>query len=179
MTSNIGSDLIAKEGDLSFEQVKAKVEEELKRNFRLEFLNRFDDVIVFKQLNISDLKDIVEIMINEFHERLKPKNIELIVTERFKEKLIKEGYSLCDGARSLKRAVRSNVSYHNHIFPPQPANALIPMIYWPPATFPTAYDYRSFPSTAHPQPYSYHPSCSPFIPDTVERNVASEEAYGS
>ncbi|KAK1568765.1 hypothetical protein Q3G72_028410 [Acer saccharum] len=106
MTSNIGSDLIAKEGDLSFEQVKAKVEEELKRNFRLEFLNRFDDVIVFKQLNISDLKDIVEIMINEVHERLKPKNIELIVTERFKEKLIKEGYSPCYGARSLKRAVR-------------------------------------------------------------------------
>ncbi|KAK1567322.1 hypothetical protein Q3G72_010869 [Acer saccharum] len=106
MTSNIGSDLIAKQGVLSFEQVKAIVEEELKRNFRLEFLNRFDEVIVFKQLNVSDLKDIVEIMINEVHERLKPKKIELIVTERFKERLIKEGYSPCYGARSLKRAVR-------------------------------------------------------------------------
>ncbi|KAK3183888.1 hypothetical protein Dsin_031174 [Dipteronia sinensis] len=106
MTSNIGSDLIAKEGVLSSEQVKAEVEEELKRNFRLEFLNRFDDVIVFKQLKIPDLKDIVEIMINEVHGRLKPKNIELIVTERFKEKIIKEGYSPCYGARSLKRAVR-------------------------------------------------------------------------
>ncbi|KAK2666022.1 hypothetical protein Ddye_004596 [Dipteronia dyeriana] len=96
----------AKEGGMSFEQVKAEVEEELERNFRLEFLNRFDDMIVFKQLNIPDLKDIVEIMINEVHERLKPKNIELIVTERFKEKLIKEGYNPSYGARSLKRSVR-------------------------------------------------------------------------
>ncbi|KAL5793484.1 hypothetical protein ACOSP7_002078 [Xanthoceras sorbifolium] len=77
MTSNIGSDLIAKEGLLRFEQVKAEVEEELKRHFRLEFLNRFDDVIVFKQLSISDLKEIVEIMIKEVLERLKAKNIEV------------------------------------------------------------------------------------------------------
>ncbi|KAI9197538.1 hypothetical protein LWI28_000328 [Acer negundo] len=89
----------------------------------------------------------------------------------------------------------TNLSYHNqspyHIFPSQPANTFMPMIYWPPPNafppgpFPTAYGYRSFPSTAnyisiHPQPYSYHPSCSPFIPKTVEgsgkNNVASEEA---
>ncbi|KAK2644484.1 hypothetical protein Ddye_019679 [Dipteronia dyeriana] len=89
----------------------------------------------------------------------------------------------------------NNFSYHNqspyHIFPPQPANTYMPMIYWPPPNafppgpFPTAYGYRSFPSTAnyisiHPQPYSYHPSCSPFVPKSVEgsgkNNVASEEA---
>ncbi|KAL5842513.1 hypothetical protein ACOSQ3_013116 [Xanthoceras sorbifolium] len=89
----------------------------------------------------------------------------------------------------------TNVSYHNqtpyHIFPPQPANTFMPMIYWPPPNafpscpFPTTYGYQSFPSAAnyisiHPQPYSNHPSCSPFIPKTVESsgktNVALEEA---
>ncbi|KAK3188375.1 hypothetical protein Dsin_027936 [Dipteronia sinensis] len=89
----------------------------------------------------------------------------------------------------------SNVTYRNqspyHIFPPQPANTFMLMMYWPPPNafppgpFPTAYGYQSFPSTTnyisiHPQPYSYHPSCSPFILKMVEgsgkNNVASEEA---
>ncbi|KAH7577133.1 hypothetical protein JRO89_XS01G0209900 [Xanthoceras sorbifolium] len=75
------------EGLLRFEQVKAEVEEELKRHFRLEFLNRFDDVIVFKQLSISDLKEIVEIMIKEVLERLKAKNIERAIRRLLEDNL--------------------------------------------------------------------------------------------
>lgn len=88
-----------------------------------------------------------------------------------------------------------DVSFHNQtpypMFPPQPANAFMPMMYWPPPNtfppcpYPTSYGYQSFPSTGnymsvHPQPYYSQPSCNPFIPkmveDTRKNDVASEEA---
>ncbi|KAJ0051757.1 hypothetical protein Pint_02552 [Pistacia integerrima] len=70
-----------------------------------EFLNRIDEVIVFRPLSNSQLKEIVEIMLKQVYERLKEKNIKVEVTERFKEEIVKEGYNPSYGARPLRRAI--------------------------------------------------------------------------
>ncbi|KAK3183886.1 hypothetical protein Dsin_031172 [Dipteronia sinensis] len=105
MTSNIGSDVIINGGASSSKQVNVEVAGELKRNFRPEFLNRIDEVIVFRNLKNSQMKEIVEIMLKQVFERLEAKNIKVKVTESFKEKLVEEGFSTSYGARPLKRAI--------------------------------------------------------------------------
>ncbi|KAJ0045709.1 hypothetical protein Pint_06442 [Pistacia integerrima] len=105
MTSNIGGNFIFKKSHLGFDHVEMKVAEELKKNFRPEFLNRIDEVIVFRPLSNSQLKEIVEIMLKQVYERLKEKNIKVEVTERFKEEIMKEGYNPSYGARPLRRAI--------------------------------------------------------------------------
>ncbi|KAM6573166.1 hypothetical protein CsatA_017246 [Cannabis sativa] len=107
MTSNIGNDVIVKGDQFDFGQVKVAVAKELREKFRIEFLNRLDDVVVFKQLDDVQLKQIMDIMLKEVIERLERKNIFLKVTSEFKEKLAKEGNSPTYGARPLKRAIVS------------------------------------------------------------------------
>ena len=79
--------------------------EELKQYFRPEFLNRLDEIIVFRQLSKDEVKDIAEILLKEVFGRLTEKGIELEVTDRFKERLIEEGYNPSYGARPLRRAI--------------------------------------------------------------------------
>jgi len=118
MTSNIGSKVIEKGGGgLGFElagfdqdnsaynRIKLLVNEELKQFFRPEFLNRLDEIIVFRQLTKSEVGEIAEIMLKEVFERIATKGIQLEVTDRFKERLIDEGYNPAYGARPLRRAV--------------------------------------------------------------------------
>ncbi|KAF2322957.1 hypothetical protein GH714_032434 [Hevea brasiliensis] len=106
LTSNKGGSSVALQRLLGFEQVKQLVAEELKQNFRPEFLNRIDEVVVFQQLTKSQLKEIVEIMLKEVYKRLiKAKNVKLQVTDRLKEKVIEEGENPSYGARPLKRAI--------------------------------------------------------------------------
>jgi|EP00962_Isochrysis_galbana_P062137 ATP-dependent Clp protease ATP-binding subunit ClpC len=117
MTSNIGSKVIEKGGgNLGFElgtdqdnsvynRIKSLVNEELKQFFRPEFLNRLDEIIVFRQLTKSEVGEIAEIMLKEVFERIATKGIQLEVTDRFKERLIDEGYNPVYGARPLRRAV--------------------------------------------------------------------------
>ncbi|KAF4385729.1 hypothetical protein F8388_010285 [Cannabis sativa] len=107
MTSNIGNDVIVKGDQFDFGQVKVAVAKELREKFRLEFLNRLDDVVVFKQLDDVQLKQIMDIMLKDVIERLERKNIFLKVTSEFKEKLAKEGTAPTYGARPLKRAIVS------------------------------------------------------------------------
>ncbi|XP_060959439.1 chaperone protein ClpC1, chloroplastic-like [Cannabis sativa] len=107
MTSNIGNDVIVKGDQFDFGQVKVAVAKELREKFRLEFLNRLDDVVVFKQLDDVQLKQIMDIMLKDVIERLERKNIFLEVTSEFKEKLAKEGTAPTYGARPLKRAIVS------------------------------------------------------------------------
>ncbi|GAV59520.1 AAA domain-containing protein/AAA_2 domain-containing protein/ClpB_D2-small domain-containing protein, partial [Cephalotus follicularis] len=97
MTSNIGDSLILK-GDYD-------VAQELKSKFRQEFLNRIDELIIFRPLDNIQLKKIVDIMLKEVYERLGGKNIELEVTDKFKDKLVQEGYNPSYGARPLKRTI--------------------------------------------------------------------------
>ena len=117
MTSNIGSKVIEKGGGgLGFElsedqsnshynRIKSLVNEELKQYFRPEFLNRLDEIIVFRQLTKDEVAQIAEIMLKEVFERISMKGIQLEVTDRFKTRLIDEGYNPSYGARPLRRAV--------------------------------------------------------------------------
>jgi ATP-dependent Clp protease ATP-binding subunit ClpC len=81
------------------------VNEELKQYFRPEFLNRLDEIIVFRQLTRDEVKHIAEIMLKEVFGRMRDKGIHLSVTEAFKERLVEEGYNPSYGARPLRRAV--------------------------------------------------------------------------
>ncbi|ABB35376.1 ATP-dependent Clp protease ATP-binding subunit [Synechococcus sp. CC9605] len=118
MTSNIGSKVIEKGGGgLGFEfsgesaeesqytRIRSLVNEELKQYFRPEFLNRLDEIIVFRQLNRDEVKEIAEIMLKEVFGRMGDKGITLTVSDAFKERLVEEGYNPAYGARPLRRAV--------------------------------------------------------------------------
>ena len=118
MTSNIGSKVIEKGGGgLGFElseenaeearytRIRSLVNEELKNYFRPEFLNRLDEIIVFRQLTKDEVKDIAKIMLKEVYERMIEKGVALSVTEAFRERLVEEGFNPAYGARPLRRAV--------------------------------------------------------------------------
>nr|YP_010850904.1 Clp protease ATP binding subunit [Lophurella mutabilis]WGH13498.1 Clp protease ATP binding subunit [Lophurella mutabilis] len=117
MTSNIGSKVIEKGGgSLGFElgesqiesqynRIKSLVNEELKQYFRPEFLNRLDEIIVFRQLTKEEVREIADLMLREVFDRIKQQDIILSVTDRFKNKLVDEGYNPSYGARPLRRAV--------------------------------------------------------------------------
>ncbi|NET57331.1 MAG: ATP-dependent Clp protease ATP-binding subunit [Symploca sp. SIO2E6] len=117
MTSNIGSQVIAKGGSgLGFEfsdnqaesqynRIRSLVNEELKQYFRPEFLNRLDEIIVFRQLKRDEVKQIAEIMLRDISTRLGERLITLEMTEQFKDHLIEAGYDPNYGARPLRRAI--------------------------------------------------------------------------
>jgi ATP-dependent Clp protease ATP-binding subunit ClpC len=117
MTSNIGSKVIEKGGDrLGFEfeedqaesqynRIRSLVNEELKQYFRPEFLNRIDEIIVFRQLSKEEVKEIAEILLKDVFKRLTEQSITLEVTDKFKERLVEEGYNPAYGARPLRRAI--------------------------------------------------------------------------
>ena len=117
MTSNIGSKVIEKGGGgLGFEleedktesqynRIRSLVNEELKNYFRPEFLNRLDEIIVFRQLTKDEVKEIGELLLKEVFTRLTEQNITLEVTEKFKDRLVEEGYNPSYGARPLRRAI--------------------------------------------------------------------------
>jgi len=118
LTSNVGSSVIEKGGvglgfrlgeeneeDQSYNRIKNLVNEELKNYFRPEFLNRLDEIIVFRQLTKSEVGEIADIMLKNVFERLKEKDISISVTPRFKDRLVDEGYSPAYGARPLRRAI--------------------------------------------------------------------------
>jgi ATP-dependent Clp protease ATP-binding subunit ClpC len=117
LTSNIGSKVIEKGGsgigfdfaedanESQYNRIRSLVNEELKNYFRPEFLNRLDEIIVFRQLNKLEVTQIAEIMLKEVFGRLTEKGIVLEVTDRFKDRLITEGYSPSYGARPLRRAI--------------------------------------------------------------------------
>ncbi|CAM0875010.1 unnamed protein product [Alopecurus aequalis] len=113
MTSNVGSSVIEKggkqlgfgEGDGSYGRIKSLVDEEMKQYFRPEFLNRLDEMIVFRQLTKLEVKEIAVIMLAEVADRMREKGIELMVTDSFKELVVEEGYDPSYGARPLRRAI--------------------------------------------------------------------------
>ncbi|MBD0268396.1 MAG: ATP-dependent Clp protease ATP-binding subunit ClpC, partial [Cyanobacteria bacterium Co-bin8] len=73
--------------------------------FRPEFLNRLDEIIVFRQLTKDEVKEISDILLKEVFRRLTEQDITLTVTERFKDRLVEEGYNPSYGARPLRRAI--------------------------------------------------------------------------
>jgi len=118
MTSNVGSDYIAKMGTLGFVEgkeeadkniLKDKVLEALRENFRPEFLNRIDEIIIFNYLGKSEIKKIVELELGKVKERLKQKGIEVKFQEKVKEFLAEKGFDINLGARPLKRVIQREI----------------------------------------------------------------------
>jgi ATP-dependent Clp protease ATP-binding subunit ClpC len=118
MTSNIGSRVIEKGGsgmgfDTSdtdelttrYNNIRSLVQEEMKQYFRPELLNRLDEIIVFRQLNKDEVKEIAEIMMVGVNKRLADRDISVSLSENFKDKLIDEGYDQRYGARPMRRAI--------------------------------------------------------------------------
>ena len=111
MTSNIGSsNLLENKGeDTIDEEIRNRVMNEMKLRFKPEFLNRVDDIIMFKPLTEKGIKKIIDIFLNEVSDRLRDRNISLKVTEEAKSIMAKEGYDPIYGARPLRRYIQNTV----------------------------------------------------------------------
>lgn len=111
MTSNIGSSyLLENKGENSIdENIRAAVMNEMKGRFKPEFLNRLDDIILFKPLSNEGIKKIIDIFLQDVRKRLQNRNITMKITEAAKELLAKEGYDPVYGARPLKRYIENTL----------------------------------------------------------------------
>ena len=123
MTSNVGARLITNESkslgfaaeteenkkERDYETIKADVLGELKKMFRPEFLNRIDEIIVFRQLTGDEIKEIAKIMVRELVNRVKSQGIDVDVDDSVYEYLRKEGFDITYGARPLRRAIQSKM----------------------------------------------------------------------
>ena len=119
MTSNIGAHTIKKQKTMGFtfesnenteyEKMKENIMEELKRNFRPEFLNRIDDTIVFRKLNKDDMLSIVGLMLKSTSDRLKNNSVNIDFNEKCKEFLLEKGIDENYGARPLRRIITKEV----------------------------------------------------------------------
>jgi ATP-dependent Clp protease ATP-binding subunit ClpC len=119
MTSNVGAQQIQRESSIgfriteseadSYQAMKEKVIEELKRTFRPEFLNRIDEIIVFHALNRQHISAIIEIMLKELRQQLAEKRIILEITDAAKELVADAGYDPDFGARPLRRAIQKMI----------------------------------------------------------------------
>ena len=123
MTSNIGADLIRREGGLGFqlardhnmdektayEEMRKKLLEALKKSFRPEFINRLDSVIVFHALSKENIRNIATLELNKVAERLKEREITLMATDGALEKLAEKGFDPEMGARPLRRVIQLEI----------------------------------------------------------------------
>jgi ATP-dependent Clp protease ATP-binding subunit ClpC len=117
MTSNIGTENLVKgslgfqatDEVLTYEDMKGKLTDQLKKTFRPEFLNRVDEVIIFRSLGREELKKIVDIELEEVKTRLKEKEVEIELSQKAKDFLIDHGYDPNYGARPLRRAIQRYV----------------------------------------------------------------------
>ena len=122
MTSNVGARLITEKKTLGFsdkkeiedkqkayEETKKEVLAELKKEFKPEFLNRIDDIIVFHKLEQEDIRKIIDLMINKVKELMKKQGIEIEVTDSAKDLVAKQGFDQNYGARPLRRAIQSMI----------------------------------------------------------------------
>ncbi|MGE0756132.1 MAG: ATP-dependent Clp protease ATP-binding subunit [Pirellulaceae bacterium] len=118
MTTNAGAEAIKNEsafgfqkpdGDSSYESMKSRVTDQIEKVFRPEFLNRLDDVIVFRHLTNEDLKQVIDLELAKVRSRLEERGYKLTLTETAKEFLIKKGANLDFGARPLRRAIENFV----------------------------------------------------------------------
>ena len=120
MTSNVGASLITTTSKLGFttgddaskdkyDKLKDTVNEEMKKTFRPEFLNRIDDIIVFSHLSKPEIRQIAELMMKDLLKRLDEQHIKVEVSEEVKDFLAEDGYSEAYGARPLRRLIQSKI----------------------------------------------------------------------
>ncbi|MBP2331630.1 ATP-dependent Clp protease ATP-binding subunit [Corynebacterium freneyi] len=120
-TSNLGTQDISKavgmgfsgvgeqDADGQYERMKGKVHDELKKHFRPEFLNRIDEIVVFKQLSREEIVEMVDLMLARVSEQLKEKRITMEVTDKAKNLLAKRGFDPVLGARPLRRTIQREI----------------------------------------------------------------------
>jgi len=108
MTSNIGGQWLG-DDSLDEDDRRRKTMETLRATFKPEFLNRVDDIIVFRALTIEDMDRIIDIQIELLRKRLAERNIDISLTDAMRDYIAREGYSATYGARPLKRALQRNV----------------------------------------------------------------------
>lgn len=119
MTSNVGGKYIqqqtsfgfvdpTKEHQTQYEAIKAKMGEELRREFKPEFLNRVDDIIIFKSLVKSDIRQIIDIMLKDVLKRIEEKQIFVEIEESVKDLLVEKGFDQRLGARPLRRSIQEH-----------------------------------------------------------------------
>ena len=114
MTSNLGSQSLRKrsvgfqqdDDEVSYEKMKQKLTDELKRHFRPEFLNRIDEVIVFHRLTEDEVKQIVDLLLVRDREQLATQALDLVLSDAAKKFLVRKGYDRELGARPLRRAIQ-------------------------------------------------------------------------
>ena len=109
LTSNIGSHWIQELSGKGEDAVRGKVMEELRREFRPEFLNRLDEIVLFRSLGKEDLARIIAIMLRELNERLAERRISVTLTDSARERLATIGYDPTYGARPLRRAIQKHI----------------------------------------------------------------------
>ena len=116
MTTNAGAEAIKNESafgfqkpdsDSSYENMKGRVQEQIEKVFRPEFLNRVDDIIVFRHLTADDLGDVIEMELRKVRERLSERGLALVLSDAAKKWLVKKGSNLDFGARPLRRAIEN------------------------------------------------------------------------
>lgn len=119
MTSNVGAENLGKNKTLGFQRaadeaedyarMKEKVMEQMKHTFRPEFLNRIDELIVFQSLSGEELKQIIDLLLQDLSQRIKENRYNLEISDKARELIMKEGYEPAYGARPLKRAIQKLV----------------------------------------------------------------------
>ena len=118
MTTNAGAEAIKNESafgfqksedDASYESMKSRVNDQIQKVFRPEFLNRLDDVIIFRHLTKENLKQVIDLELAKVRERLEERGLHLELTDAAKEFLIKKGTDLDYGARPLRRAIENRI----------------------------------------------------------------------
>jgi ATP-dependent Clp protease ATP-binding subunit ClpC len=118
MTTNAGAEAIKNEaafgfqkpdGDASYDSMKTRVTDEIEKVFRPEFINRVNDIIVFRHLNDEDMKQVIDLELSKVRKRLAEKGIALELSDEAKEFLIKKGSNTDFGARPLRRAIETFV----------------------------------------------------------------------
>jgi ATP-dependent Clp protease ATP-binding subunit ClpC len=118
MTTNAGAEAIKNESafgfqkpddDSSYDSMKTRVQEQIEKVFRPEFLNRVDDIIVFRHLTDNDLKNVIEMELAKVRERLKERGLALLLSDEAKSYLVKKGSNTDFGARPLRRAIENFV----------------------------------------------------------------------
>ena len=118
MTTNAGAEAIKNESafgfqkqdnDSNYESMQERVKEQIEKVFRPEFLNRMNEIIVFRHLTEDDLGDVIELELGKLRKRLAEKGLQIVLTDEAKKLIIKRGSTLDYGARPLRRAIESNI----------------------------------------------------------------------